>query len=209
MARSFPVKRTVRIARAPTVARQVKQILVSRVEHKNIASTTANIDYSASGVVSLISTDIAQGDDLGNRSGDSIRPLKLTFRICSFVTVDTFQAFRFIVFQDTMSYGATPAVTDVLNSANYLSPFSPLNVQAKRFKILIDHCGQNVDSAANQILEITKVVKMKGVIHYKGTGTGATSAGKNSLYALFINDATGTAGERMYRWSYQLEYMDA
>jgi len=206
MARSTLIRR---VTPAPTVARQVKQILVSRVEHKNIASTTANIDYVATGVVSLLSTDIAQGDDIGNRSGDTIRPLKLTFRLCSFVTVDTFQAFRFIVFQDTMSYGATPAVTDVLNTASYLSPYSPLNLQAKRFKILIDHIGENVDSAANQIAEITKVVKLKGTIHYKGTGTGATSAGKNSIYVLFINDATGTAGERMYKWSYQLEYMDA
>lgn len=195
---------------APNVARQVRQILVSRVEHKNIASTTSNFDWSATGVVSLLSTDIAQGDNIGNRSGDLIRPLKLTFRLASFITpANTAQVFRFIVFQDTMAYGSTPAVTDVLDTASYLAPYSPVNVQAKRFKILCDHFGNNVYGGADQFTQVTKVIKMKGTVHYISTAAAAGSAGKNSIYVLFINDTTGAANQRMYKWSYQLEYMDA
>jgi hypothetical protein len=199
-----------RSTRQPTVARQVKQILVSRVEHKNAVATTGNIDWAATGVVSLLSTDIAQGDNIGNRSGDSIRPLKLTFRIASFMNVAaTAQVCRFIIFQDNMAYGATPAVTDILDSANYMSPFNPVNAQARRFKILCDHHFTNVTGGSDQATETTKVMKMKGIIHYIATGTGAASAGKNSIYVLFINDTTGAANQRQYRWSYQLEYMDA
>lgn len=193
-----------------TVAKQVRQILASRVEHKNAVGLTNNIDWSSSGVVSLLSTDIAQGDNIGNRSGDSIRPLKLTFRITSFNTVNgAARIFRFIVFQDTMSYGSTPIVTDVLATADYMSPFNAPNQQAKRFKILCDHYGANVFSAADQVVEITKVIKMKGVIQYISTAAAAASAGKNTIYVLFINDSTGAANQYMYKWSYQLEYLDA
>nr|WRQ64688.1 structural protein [Riboviria sp.] len=205
MAGSKIIKRN---AGAPVTAKQVKQMLVSRVEHKIAASTTNTISWSASGVVSLLSTDIAQGDNIGNRSGDSIRPLRLTIRVSSTVTTGAAPIItRFIVFQDTMANGSTPLVTDVLQTADYLSPYSPVTLQAKRFKILCDQYGTNVDGGSNKVTEVTKSFKMKGVVQYLSGSSGAAAAGKNSIYVLFINDFT--AVNSIYKWSYQLEYMDA
>nr|WRQ64680.1 structural protein [Riboviria sp.] len=183
-------------------------MLVSRVEHKIATSTTSGISWSASGVVSLLSTDISQGDNIDNRNGDTIRPLQLTFRMSSFVPAGNAPyVHRFIVFQDTMARGSTPSVTDVLQTADYMSPYSAINLQAKRFKILCDQYGTNVDGGSNQATEVTKSFKMKGVIQYLSGSSGAAAAGRNSIYILFINDTT--AATSFYKWSYQLEYMDA
>lgn len=192
-----------------SVSRRVVQVLNSRIEHKRAVSTTGVIDWTAGGTVSLISTDIAQGDNIGNRSGDVIRPLKFTFRISSFINVAGQILGRVILLQDSMCNGSTPAVLDILNTASVMSPLNPVTRQARRFKILADFMLTNVLTAETQVVEVTRAITMKGSIHYVSTAAAAASAGRNSLYALFIADAAGAANQKTYIWSYDLEYVDA
>jgi len=189
--------------------KMVNQMIQARLEHKRIVSTTSSIDWLTAGVVSLISTDVAQGDDITQRSGDAIRPIKLTFRIVTNCNITGSMVNRVILFQDNMANGSTPAVTDVLNSANSLSPYKPTTRAENRFKILRDFFVTSVNTATNEKVEMSKNVPLKGVIHYVGTAAAAASAGRNSLYALFISDTQGTAGQKTYVWSYELEYIDA
>jgi hypothetical protein len=195
---------------AKSVSKQVAQILNSRVEHKLATSLTPSfIDWTTAGVVSELSTDVAQGDNIGNRSGDVIRPLNLSFTLQTrCYAASTSNCFRVILFQDTMSSGAAPAVTDILNSASNISKYKPVNWQAKRFKILADFNGTNVGVVDNQETVYTKNIKMRGMVHYVNTATGAASAGKNTIYALFISSAATTISIS-YKWSYLLEYIDA
>ena len=198
-------------ARKPNVRKVVKQMLESRLERKVIASTTSAIDWLTAGVVSLVSTDVAQGDDIGNRAGDIIRPKKLVFRLATACNLPIAGSMlnRVIIFQDTMANGSTPAVTDVLNSASNMSPYKPVTLQEHRFKILKDFVVSSVNATDTEKLEFIWNIPMRGSIHYVGATAVAASAGKNSLYALFISDTQGTAGQKTYVWSYQLEYTDA
>lgn len=191
-----------------SVARRVTQVLNSRLEHKRAVSTSAAIDWTTAGVVSLLSTDVAQGDNIGNRSGDMIRPLRLTFRLTSAVTTGQVLG-RIIVFQDSMCNGSTPAVTDVLETANVLAPLKAVAHQARRFKILNDFHVINILSTQLQVVEVTRTMAMKGAIHYVSSAGSAGSAGRNTIYVLFISDSAGTAGQKFYSWSYDLEYLDA
>lgn len=192
-----------------SVAKRVTQVLNSRIEHKRAVSTTTVIDWTSGGTVSVVSTDIAQGDNIGNRSGDVIRPLKLTLRVASFITVAGQILGRVVVLQDSMCNGSTPAVTDILETASVLSPLKAVTHQARRFKILCDTFITNVQTAETQVAEITRIMTMKGSIHYVSTAAVAASAGRNSLFVLFIADAAGAAGQKTYFWSYDLEYLDA
>jgi hypothetical protein len=192
-----------------SVSKQVVQILNSRIERKLVTGATAGIDWSATGTVSEISTDIAQGDNINNRSGDVIRPIRLNFTIISrCIVAAASNVFRVILFQDTMANGAAPLVTDVLNTAVNYSQYKPINQQSKRFKILADFGGVNVNLANNQESILHKSVKLRGTTHYVGTSAGSTVAGKNSIYVLFISSNI-TAGSINYRWSYSLEFTDA
>jgi hypothetical protein len=192
-----------------SVAKQVARILDARVEHKHAASTVGSqIAWATAGVVSLISTDVAQGDAIGQRSGDVIRPKRLVFRMTSTNSLATGLLYgRFIIFQDTQAYGATPAVNDVLESANYLAPHNVVNVQASRFKILHERLFTSVNAVETAIKEFKVVCNLKSTIHYLTPNAGSATAGKNTLYVLFISDSANAA--KTYTWSYDLEYTDA
>jgi len=191
------------------VRKVVKQMLNAQLEHKVLSNATGVIDWTTAGVVSLISTDVAQGDDIGQRSGDLIRPKKLTFRIAIASNAGAAMISRIILFQDTMANGSTPAVTDILNSASNASAYKPTTFQEHRFKVLKDFVTTTNVLTQIEKREIVVVCPMRGVIHYVGSAAAAASAGKNSMYALFISDIAGTAGQKTYNWSYQLEYTDA
>ena len=192
------------------VRQQIKSILDSRVEHKRISATGALSDLASAGIVNAISVAVAQGDDISNRSGDIIRPVKLVVRI-QFTTgnATATQQYlgRYIVFQDRFANGATPAVTDILTTAVPLSGYNVVNRQAKRFKILADSDVAMVGSTnmANKFIELN--FPMKGSIHYLTT-TGTASQGSNSLFVLFITNNV-SAGVFQYAWSYDFEYTDA
>jgi hypothetical protein len=194
-----------------SVRKVVKNMIDSRVEHKIITSVAPNIDWLTTGVVSLVSTDIAQGDNITERSGDVIRPKMLNFRIALHTATATTQDIigRVILFQDSMCNGATPGVTDVLNSASYMAGYKPITRQARRFKILADFTVVSVFGTNTQKLEVTKKIPMIGSIHYLASAAAAASAGRNSVYALFISDTQGTAGQKTYDWTYELVYTDA
>lgn len=190
------------------LSREVARVLNARVEHKRaVATTGSNIDWSTTGVVSQLSTDIAQGDNIGQRSGDTIRPQRLIVRLYSTGSLQVASG-RVIIFQDSMANGSTPAVTDVLDSAVYLAPYAAPTRQERRFKILLDQYIVNNPSASNQESVHTFDLRLKGSIHYLGSAAAAASAGRNTIYVLFIS-RTALAGNIVYRWSYDLEYIDA
>ncbi len=190
------------------LSREVARVLNARVEHKRALSTgTSNIDWSTSGVINQISTDIAQGDNIGQRSGDVIRPQRLVVRVFLTGSNSTFVG-RVVLFQDTMANGATPAVTDLLDSATYISSYAATTRQERRFKVLADRYISSCASSNNNAVVEVFDLRMKGSIHYLGSASGAASAGRNTLFILFISNAS-SAGAIVYKWSYDLEYTDS
>jgi hypothetical protein len=186
----------------PSQVTRFKQLLDSRLEKKsiNIGSSSAT---SATGTV-LYLTPIPQDDTVNGRSGDVIRPTLLELRY-SFQDTTNINYYRIIVFKDNMNQGAAPAVTDVLNSADYSSAYAYINVeQMRRFTIVFDEVYGMTPSGFNAQVH-TRKLRLKGTTHFIGTGNTTASAGKDTYWAIVISGVAG-AGQN---FNCRLNFTDA
>lgn len=141
---------------------------------------------------SIISfSTMAQGLDYAqNRIGDSIKLQRIEARYrIAMATTATKTFGRVIYFRDLDGYGTAPSVTDVLETADVLSPYKFLN--SERFSILYDEllCLSSTGDAS----EVATInMNHEGHIKYLGTTATAASNGKGSLYFLILSNETGT-----------------
>lgn len=172
------------------------------LEHKRFALVSTTNSNATAGIVNNLTNGIIQGDDINQRSGDQvlIKFHKLTIR-ASAVTVN--QTFRFIWFRDNMNRGTTPGVTEVLNTANFMSQLAPAPMQQKRFTILADF--QLDCNVAGEAIK-SKVLGQGGTsVYYNGATAVAASNGPGALFLLEIGDSlTG-----LFDYSYEPIYTDA
>lgn len=159
-----------------------------------IASTTV-------GTVVNLTNGIVQGDDVSQRSGDKIKLVTNKFHFRSTALL-TSQSFRVIIFRDNMNRGTTPAVTEVLNSANFMVMYNPVTMLQGRFKIVKDvTLDCNVNGEAIKHFYLT----WKGApCFYNGATAGAASNGPGALFFLMI----GEAGSGLFDYSYEAQYLD-
>lgn len=132
-------------------------------------------------------TSIAQGDGISTRDGNSILVKSLYFRMSSQLNSGATASFvRFIVFQDKQQVAdTTPGVTDVLETADYLSHLNRANLG--RFKILRD-VTYGLDG--NTVVRVFKRYIYLNT-HIRYNGTASTDIQKNGLHVLAIsNEAT-------------------
>lgn len=142
---------------------------------------------SWNGTVNPLS-NIAQGNDVGNRDGNSIlaRSLWLQMDVRGNVANQS-NIVRVIVFVDTENTGSTPAASDVLQTTgSAFAVDSPLNVDhLPRYTILMDK--KFVTSTAGQTrLNTKRYINLYK--HIKYTGPNATDTYKNQLFILFVSD---------------------
>jgi hypothetical protein len=157
-----------------------------------------------SGSVSHLS-QIAQGDDEFNRSGNSIYIRSLNFKgyFSRAVAGDAVQKVRFILFIDTQQIGDTaPSVTDVLESANVNAHLSNLTVG--RFKIL-NNMEITLDSVNKLSRNFDINVPMRHHVRYNGPLS--TDQQKGAIYALLISTQT-TANYPVITSEYRISYHD-
>jgi hypothetical protein len=183
---------------------KVQRMFVRSLEHKVNLLSQASTTITNTGALSSLTSVIAQGDDINQRSGDQITIRKFTINF-RFGAVTTNQTCRFIVVRDMMNQGAAPAVTDVLAAALYRSEYNPtLVVQQKRFLVVHD---EFIDSNLNGETLQTRVVvrNSPNKVFYNGAAAAGTSNGKGSYWILVIGDAiTG-----LYEYTSQIWYTDA
>lgn len=164
----------------PIVANAVKYIggLVNVEKHQKLTSVTGSTTNA--GTVNLIS-GIAQGDDIGNRQGNSVKSVDL---MCNYTlnqsgTTDNF--LRIIIFMDTANQGSSPAVTDLLNTA---VPTAQRNIDnMKRFKIFHDKL---ISFDANYSTRAYKYYKKLGM-HLRFSGSADTNVLQNAIYCLLVD----------------------
>lgn len=170
---------------------------------KHFSDTNVAALQSWSGTVTPLSA-LSQGDNIGNRIGDSILAKYLNLRYSWIMdTVLSSTICRLIIFQDTMSLGTIPSASDVLAvTGSAPAVLSLLNLQYAvqgRFKVLYDKTVSlnnygGVAYATDEIIPIND--------HIKYTSTAGTDEGRNMLYALSIcnvnaNDPTLTMTARL------------
>lgn len=150
----------------------------------NTFSTAYGTQPTTAGAVSQLS-GIAQGDGLGDRTGDKIwvRYIEFGFNQLSSGTNNT----RFLIVRDDSPEGGTPSVTDILTSAVVSSPFQSLNVtQMRRFRILFDKT-----TSSSQNGNLAHAMKPKKIMINQPTyfsGSAAGNKGRGTLYFLVITD---------------------
>lgn len=164
---------------------------------KTISSTGTSIPNT--GTISVLSYT-AQGNDDGERNGNSILPKKLSVRINAFINASASTTIlRAILFRDKEYNGADPAVSDVLETVSYNS-FMKL-VDSGRFFVFKDK-SILLDSVSKPQGRMQFSINMNKPrpgkkrwehIKYLGTTTSAASRGNGQLCLLLISDqATNT-----------------
>lgn len=184
--------------------RKLKKANAADVHAMNNSVTTA---LTNAGFVTYLST-IAIGDDNADRSGASINPLHFQYWHLINSGGTSTQAIRFIIFQDKQSYGAAPAVLDVLQTADVSSQYNIPNMLAKRFKILKDYtmCGVvgTAGATTGTLVQRKATFKKLNKVNFTGTTAAVASAGSNAVYLLGITSAAANVGT--HNFHYQIKF---
>ncbi len=145
---------------------------------------------STTGAVYYVS-NISQSDTAEGRTGDVINAHNFTLGVRFKMTASC--SVRIILVRDTQQQGAIPAVSDILDSGDVISPLNYVNTVAqKRFIVLEDYTkhftvgGVETDTHRRRL-------KFNHKMRWVDSSGAATSARANNLYAVVISD-TGTAG---------------
>lgn len=157
------------------------------VESK-LFDATASVAPDTSGFVNALSA-VSAGDDVNNRSGNSIRAKHMLLRFTasrnSSVAITNL---RVLVVQDESNTGSVPSVSDVLQT---LSPTAAINADAvARFKPLRDELI-TLNGDGEQGTSRKWYIPLDFHTRYTGTGNNPY---KNQIYLVTISDqGSGTA----------------
>lgn len=172
-------------------------------EKKVIDVAETQTTPGTSGTVVLLS-GIAQGDDITNRNGRSIRCTSLLFRAAININASAVNTWvRYILFTDKATAGSAPAVTDVLKEAKITAPLNASN--APRFHIFRDRVYA-LDGVGLKNVHMEEFIKYREHIKYIGTDATITSAGVGTIYVLMLSsEAINTP---MVSWSSRIRFLD-
>lgn len=173
--------------RALALVNNVRRFINVEVKHHDVVSSTT---VPNTGTIIGLSA-IAQGDGATNRDGDSIKLLNSTlrFEINTDATEQKNTQMRFILFRGKQEDQSGFSVTEILESASFISPKSYEN----RFKtkILMDKtytCALSSNSTTDFSSKyIDHVQKLIGHVQF---ATGTTSIENGGLYLLMISNQT-------------------
>lgn len=134
---------------------------------------------------------IAQGLDYTNRVGDSIKMQNIYCGYRWQIGASATKTFvRTMLVRDLDGYGTPPTTTDILESADVLSPKKYLNTD--RFSVLYDEV-ETLTSVAETATVSRYFTPHEGHVKYLGTASATASNGKGSMYLLFLSsESTNT-----------------
>lgn len=211
--RTKPYRRAARAAysdgqRALAMAKAIKAVInVERKVHA-VGNTT---DISTTPNVFLL-TGIAQGDDVSDREGRSIKPMFLDYRFTMEKQTGIFDFVRFLIVRDKDSTGVAPTITDILTTSDVRSHRNRVTDQ-NRIEILVDRVfSLSGSSAATDSTTSSMHQYVQGHVklskHLKYDGTGATDVSWGAIHAVFLGvQAAGGAATDM-DWNSQLVFID-
>lgn len=190
-------------SKAYRTALYVKGLVNSELNYSEATNTTSPSD---TGLLVLLNS-LAEGDDVGGRTGRQIRMKSLEMRH-QYTANSTaiYSRVRCIIFVDKQPSGTAPAATDLLDTSVFPLITAMRNrANTRRFKVLMDKSWQLVYGTASAIKETHHYIKMNIPVVFKGTSTGISNISSNALYCLLIsNQPTNTPGvQTNFRISYR------
>lgn len=200
--------------KALSVAKYAKRLAYSERFYHDYSTPSQLVSWATAPV--LVS-DIAQGDDDGQRTGNQVRIRSLLFNFYARGNAqNTSNAIRAIVFIDKQNTGTTPTTSDILQfSGNIGAVISPLNVDhTTRYKIIYDRRftfshQTNYTAATSATSGVGAVIKSwykKMFMPVRWTGPSATDTYTNNIYVLFVSDVG--ANDPDVTWGVRLGYDD-
>ncbi len=197
------------------VARQALRLargMVGSVERKVYQQTTTTNNYLAGNVTNIFAP--AQGDGVGQRTGDAVRLKKVTIRMSYATFTDSTVTWRFILFHDKRQVsGVTPTVTTVLATDTATSQVS---VDTRgRFAIHRDITVTQIARFLNGDMSDVFVWDVPLNLETRWAG-GIGNLNQNGLYVLITCDvqsaasmvAKPAAGDCATRYTVDAEFTD-
>jgi len=173
--------------------KSIREMIQGTKEIKACAVSTTFVDTTG-GTVGPITQQIIQGDNVNQRSGDVISPIKLELNLSMLGGVGSTQSFhRFIVFQDMLNTGVAPVIADVLDGGAYNSTYAITNRQQRRFKILYDKMHGVVSGSNSNATHVQLKLKPAKRIYYNGLTSVTSANGKGSIWFLCMTDSITVA----------------
>jgi len=151
------------------------------IEKKFIDSTQPIAALAGSAI--LLMNGSATGDDFNNRNGREIKMKSLYLRITGANTVDQESCVRVMLVYDKQPNGNTPAITDVLVSAD-VNAANNLN-NKERF-ITISDKVYTCSTAAKRSWLTKKYKRLDTSTQYSGTGATVASIATGALFLILI-----------------------
>lgn len=181
-----------------TVKKQVKQLQLDPELKYFDVSTSGTI--TSTGTLTALN-GINQGTNPNDRVGDKLKTVSSFLRLAMTVNATATTNFlRVIIFRDKQTNLSVPGVTDVLQSASFMSPLN--NSYSMRFKVYFDKTyAFDAESAGTQVDKIYRRMKFK--TEYS---TGSTGIRTNGLFILLISDQA-TNGPTV-NYYHRLKYKD-
>lgn len=167
-------------------------------EIKNVSATLPTFT-SSTGDIQLVN-GIAQGDTESTRDGRYILPQKLLFNLWLSYNAGTSDInFRVLCVVDTMPTGSTPAITDVLETAEAASHYNLDN--ASRFRICFDKLyflpREDTSTLRTRVYHESCDVSKCGTVAYSDNGGTVSSIVKNACYLIYVGFGPSSAGNRV------------
>lgn len=168
---------------ALNTALKVKSLI--NVEFKHV-DTAPNAWTVASGGVVLAMNAIAEGDASNERDGLSVRNKSLYLRATISEHASAQKTLiRMMIVKDQQPNGTTPAITDILEAADWRALMN--NINTRRFKVLVakDYALSN---NGNGIVQDNIYKELNFHTKYLGSGGAATDIGYNGIYLVALSN---------------------
>jgi len=168
--------------------------------------------YNATPTLHLVS-GIAEGDDIGQRSGREVRIKSLLLNMLVYPTSTTKNAshMRMILFKDTQPQGSAPTYQQLLDNSSGISwAQAPRNLEnRKRFRIIKDKhfLTGSLATGNNANKHFQCYLKLDDHIIFGGTGGTISSIQSNAYYILFVSNHTG-ADVAGVQFNCRIRYID-
>jgi len=165
---------------------EIRKLINVEQKYIDVSSNTAGIDYN--GATTYL-CPVAQGDDVTNREGNSIKVQKFQIRGTVVASSTAAQAARIMVIRDLQNQGAAPTVGSILQTIGAgQAPFQQLdftNWQNKQFTVVFDQLFTLDQYNPMDMFEFE--TNHDCHVYFRGTGSTSASAGNGAYYAVYIS----------------------
>lgn len=167
----------------PKIMKTVGRMQSMINSERKYVDITDSSSPSNTGTINLVN-QIAQGDDVNQRDGNSILCSYIKHRMVAKInTTATSTSFRILLVLDTANQGTTPAVADILQT---VSTTSNINVDnSKRFWFLYDKLT-TLDINGDRSWSCDELIPVNK--HMRYSASGQTTVLQNAIYHVMVSD---------------------